>query len=144
MGRSGYSECGDLDPWNLICWRGAVSSAIRGKRGQAFLRELVEALEALPEKKLEAGALVSDGGCCAMGAVALKRGLDTGGVDPYDREHVASIFGIAEALAAEIAFENDDEFSRRRTPEDRWTHMHKWATSNLRAHPDRDRGEGEA
>ncbi|ENQ7660184.1 hypothetical protein ACEQOL_006537 [Pseudomonas aeruginosa] len=41
MSRSGY--CDDLDNWSLICWRGAVSSAIKGKRGQAFLIELREA-----------------------------------------------------------------------------------------------------
>lgn len=33
MSRSGYSE--DLDMWDLIRWRGAVKSALRGKRGQA-------------------------------------------------------------------------------------------------------------
>ena len=38
MSRSGYSD--DLDNWDLIRWRGQVSSAIRGKRGQGFLREL--------------------------------------------------------------------------------------------------------
>lgn len=48
MSRSEYSE--NLDSWSLIRWRGQVVSAIRGKRGQAFLRELVDALEAMPEK----------------------------------------------------------------------------------------------
>src|SRR5262245_16738600 len=33
-------------------WRGAVHAAIFGKRGQAFLTELLAALDALPEKKL--------------------------------------------------------------------------------------------
>jgi hypothetical protein len=37
MSRSGYSD--DLENWSLIRWRGAVASAIRGRRGQAFLRE---------------------------------------------------------------------------------------------------------
>jgi len=47
MSRSGYSDDCD-DQWSLICWRGAVKSAIRGKRGQAFLKEMLAALDALP------------------------------------------------------------------------------------------------
>jgi hypothetical protein len=46
MSRSGYSD--DHSEWDLIRWRGAVASAIRGKRGQAFLRELLVALDAMP------------------------------------------------------------------------------------------------
>lgn len=46
MSRSGYSD--DIDNWDLIKWRGQVASAIRGKRGQLFLRELLAALDALP------------------------------------------------------------------------------------------------
>lgn len=45
----------------MIRWRGAVASAIRGKRGQAFLREMLAALDAMPEKRLIAGSLVFDG-----------------------------------------------------------------------------------
>lgn len=60
MSRSGYTEDCD-DNWQLIRWRGAVASAIRGKRGQAFLRELLAALDAMPEKRLIADALVFDG-----------------------------------------------------------------------------------
>ena len=112
MSRSGYSE--DCDGWDLIRWRGAVASAIRGRRGQAFLREMEEALEAIPDKRLISGELVSsDGECCAMGAVAMKRQMDVSDVDPEDRDAVAALFGIAPAMAAEIAFRND-EFDRVR------------------------------
>ena len=34
MSRSGYTD--ECDGWELVRWRGAVNSAIRGKRGQAF------------------------------------------------------------------------------------------------------------
>ena len=50
MSRSGYSD--DLETWQLIKWRGQVMSAIRGKRGQKFLRELLAALDAMPKKIL--------------------------------------------------------------------------------------------
>ncbi len=50
MSRSGYVD--DIDNLALINWRGAVKSAIQGKRGQAFLRALVDALDAMPETSL--------------------------------------------------------------------------------------------
>lgn len=133
MSRSGYSD--DCDGWSLIRWRGAVESAIRGKRGQALLREMLAALDALPEKRLIAGELVNEGGeCCALGAVALRRGLPVTGVDPEDREQVAALFDIAPALAAEIVFENDGDFSYRKvTPEQRFERMRAWVVANLRA-----------
>jgi hypothetical protein len=60
MSRSGYTEECE-DNWQTIRWRGAVKSAIRGKRGQAFLREMLAALDAMPEKRLIAGDLVFKG-----------------------------------------------------------------------------------
>lgn len=131
MGRSGYSD--DLDAWDLIRWRGAVASAIRGKRGQAFLREMRQALDVLPEKRLVQSVLVSDEGCCAMGAVAKLREADTTNVDPFERDEVADFFGIAEALAAEIAFENDDDPYRDGvTPEQRWQRMRMWVDARIK------------
>jgi hypothetical protein len=101
MSRSGYSD--DIDGWALIRWRGAVTSAIRGERGQAMLRELVQALDALPEKRLASGSLVTaEGDYCTLGALGRARGMDMAPIDPEDREAVAKAFGVAEALAAEI------------------------------------------
>lgn len=116
MSRSGYSD--DCDGWALIRWRGAVASAVRGQRGQALLRELVLALDALPEKRLGAESLVTeDGDFCTLGALGRARGLDMAPIDPDDREAVARAFGTAEALAAEIMYLNDecasDEWLRR-------------------------------
>jgi len=36
----------DSNNWDYICWRGAVASALRGKRGQSFLRDLLAAVDA--------------------------------------------------------------------------------------------------
>lgn len=127
MSRSGYSE----DCENISLWRGAVNRAIGGKRGQAFLRELVEALDALPEPRLVSDVLVDGSDCCAIGAVALKRGMDVGGINYEYRASVGSAFGIAGAMAAEIAFENDEQV-RHETPEEKWKRMRKWAVDNLR------------
>ena len=45
MSRSGYTD--DYDDgyeWANIRWRGAVKSAIRGKRGQATLKAILDAM----------------------------------------------------------------------------------------------------
>jgi len=138
MSRSGYSEDGD-DNWSLICWRGAVNSALRGKRGQAFLRELGEALDAMPVKRLVAEELQADGEFCTLGVIGQARGLDLATIDPDDSELVASSFGIAEAMAREIVWENDEHPGvydaqcgwRRESPEERWSRMRNWVDSQI-------------
>jgi hypothetical protein len=138
VSRSGYNDYCDSSELNL--WRGAVDRALRGKRGQAFLREMATALDAMPEKALAADVLAdSQAGCCAMGAVARARGIDTTGIDEYDRETVAGLFGIAPAMAAEIAYEND-EGRYDETPEQRWTRMREWVRRNIKA----EEGRGDA
>lgn len=131
MSRSGYNEDCDYG-WGWVMWRGAVASSIRGKRGQAFLREALAALDALPEKRLISNDLQAEGSYCTLGAVGKARGIDMTGIDPYDRETVAQTFGVAGALAAEIMWLNDDEYYwGGETPEDRWTRVRKWIVSQI-------------
>lgn len=140
MSRSGYSD--DCDGWELICWRGAVASAIRGQRGQALLREMRDALDAMPDKRLIAGELIDESGCvCALGSVAQARGMDVAGVDTYDREELAQRFGIARALAAEIMNVNDENMAHYAYPplpgetkeQRRWRGVRKWVGEQLKA-----------
>jgi hypothetical protein len=128
MGRHGYSDDCD-DQWANIRWRGQVASAIRGKRGQAFLKELVQALEAMPEKKLIPHELIEDGQVCTLGAVGLARGADLKDVDPYDHKLLGDMFNVAHQLIQEIEWENDENGGP--TPEARWQHMHAWATRQV-------------
>ena len=130
MSRSGYSE----DCENVGLWRAAVQRAIDGKRGQAFLREMASALDAMPVKELVADDIVRDDQhVCAIGAVALARKVDVKDIDVTDRHAVAKTFGIAPALAAEIAFENDDDFGYGdRTPAERWQRMRAWVAKQIR------------
>lgn len=130
MSRSGYDY--DGDNWDLIRWRGAVNSAIRGRRGQRFLRELVEALDALAERELIADELEADGAYCALGAVGARRGIPLADLDPYDRERVAEVFGIAPALAAEVMFMNDEIVWQREKRAERWALVRDWAARMLR------------
>jgi len=135
MSRSGYSDDGE----NIAMWRGQVASAIRGRRGQAFLVEVVEALDALSEKKLITDALEADGAVCAIGSVGLRRGVNMAPLDPDEPEPIAKAFGIARQLVQEIEYENDERQwryehgkSRRETPEERWQRMRDWAVSHIK------------
>lgn len=134
MSRSGYTDDHE-DQWQLIRWRGAVASAIRGKRGQAFLREALAALDALPEPELIRNDLQAEGSFCTLGAVGRARGTDLGAVDADDHEWVASLFSVPHALACEIMWENDDGFwaGGVESPRARWERMRRWIVANIRA-----------
>lgn len=112
MSRSGYTDDCE-DQWGLIRWRGAVKSAISGARGQQFLLELAAAMDAMPEKRLVANELQAGGAYCTLGVIGAARGIDMSKVDPEDRSSVANLFGVAEAMAAEIMYENDEAVATR-------------------------------
>lgn len=136
MSRSGYSEDCD-DNWQIIRWRGVVASATRGKRGQAFFRDLLAALDAMPEKRLIANDLVSKDvsgaeNVCALGALGKARGVDMTPLDPEDPETVAAAFDIATPLAQEVVFENDEAGPWKETPEHRWSRVRAWVAAQIR------------
>lgn len=160
MSRSGYSDDCE-DQWATIRWRGAVKSAINGKRGQAFLRELLVTLDAMPDKTLTTGELEADGEFCTLGAIGKARGVALEKVDTWDWQQLADVLGISEAMAREIMFENDESVNdhkfieveicgpvrpyypdwskhthsvRVEDPEAgarRWQHMREWVASQL-------------
>lgn len=130
MSRSGYTEDCE-DNWSLIMWRGRVASSIKGKRGQAFLRELLDALDAMPEKRLIANHLRVEGAVCTLGAIGAQRGVELESIDPYDHDRLAGVFNIASPLVQEIEWMND-EFDWNATPEKRWQNMRAWVAQQIR------------
>lgn len=164
MSRHGYVDDGDFDD-NLAMgrWRGTVTRTIRGKRGQAFLRELLAALDAMPVKELVAGELEADGCRCALGVVGAARGKDLSRIDTEDWEQLAREFGISETLAREIMWNNDEGTGDERlvevevcgpvrphypdwgqrththwlpdpsAPARRWANVRKWVASQIKA-----------
>lgn len=145
MSRSGYSDDWG-DQWGLIRYRGAVKSAIRGARGQAFLKEMVAALDAMPIKRLIADVLegsdrvslshwgeVEIESVCAIGALGRARGVAMDSIDPHDPPQVSGAFNIAEALAREIVFENDEGagYWSKETPEQRFWRIRAWVASQI-------------
>ncbi len=129
MSRHGYvEECDDY--WQSIRWSGAIKRALRGRRGQAFLRDLVVALDALPAPRLIGEELENENGeFCALGAVGRVRGLDMSKLDTEDHHALSAAFGIPRTLAAEVMYENDEGAG---TPERRFAHVRRWALRNLR------------
>lgn len=138
MSRSGYSDDSDLP---LQLYRAAVDRATFGKRGQALLKRLAAALDAMPVKRLIAGNLTNKAGeVCALGALDPKAPAlhedDAWGIEDDD-DHATKLaehFNIAPALAAEIVYMNDEYNDWRtpeETPEERWTRMRAWVEKQI-------------
>ena len=139
VSRSGYKEDGDYDYWSAIMWAGQVASAIRGKRGQSLLRDLLAALDAMPEKRLIAEDLGRlniarrSYDVCALGALGVKRCINLEALDPEDYDSVADAFGVAHQLVREIEHQNDEVlYPGYTTPEARWQHMRAWVATRVR------------
>ena len=134
MSRSGYVD--DIDDWLAYGrWRGTVQSAIRGRRGQQMLRELRDALDAMPEKKLVANSFEVEGAFCTLGVLGHAKGVamgDLGSDEHVDADVVGERFGIAAPLAQEIMFMNDEAAWEAETQEQRWARMRAWIDSLIK------------
>lgn len=130
MSRSGYSE--DLDDFERNLYRGTVARAIRGQRGQRFFRDLVAALDAMPEKRLVAAAFKTPGGVCALGCLMRARELDVPEGYDVEAELAAEPLDIARVLAKETTYLNDECGPQSETPEARWSRMRQWAVRHIR------------
>lgn len=137
MSRSGYSEDYDDQGPPVEFWRAAVRNSIRGKRGQAFLTEMLTALDAMPEKRLIPYQLEEAGEVCAIGAVGRVRGTAMPAIDPEDdwdaNYEIAELFSISRALACEIMWLNDEAGPHTETPEQRWQRMRAWVEKQITA-----------
>lgn len=131
MSRSGYIDDFD-DILVLGRWRGQVASAIRGERGQKLLRDLRDALDAMPVKRLIRDELETESGeYCALGVLGKARGIDMSQLDPDEPEQVGSAFDISPCMASEIVYENDEHCDNA-TPEERWQRMRWWVNNQIR------------
>lgn len=74
--RIGHSEDEDY-PGQFELWQANCRRSLKGKAGQAALRELEAALLALPDKRLIANKMIDrEGDVCAIGALAKHKGRD--------------------------------------------------------------------
>jgi hypothetical protein len=75
MSRFGYDDEGDYpNAWAL--WERAITTALGSDKGQQILRDLRDALLALPKKRLIEGRLACNGEVCTMGALVAHRRRD--------------------------------------------------------------------
>ncbi len=130
MSRSGYSE--SFDNWASIRWRGAVLSASKGKRGQVFFKELLNALDKMEIKCLISDHLEIDGNFCALGVLGKYRGIDMTNICPENHGQVSKEFDIACALAREVVYMNDENYNYyNESPEIRWKRMRQWVVTQI-------------
>jgi hypothetical protein len=151
-----YNEDCDWDPGRQALWDNAVNRATYSKRGQAALKELEQALLALPEKKLIDGLLCDGVGVCAVGALAAYREVkggktwdqafaildESGHYDIEDGEEASldetAYFArdklkMALSLAWEVAFNNDHGYgSMAKTDEERYERMLTWVRARIK------------
>jgi hypothetical protein len=135
MSRSGYSDDCDCDSpeamWAWIRHCGALKSTIRGGRGQAFLVDLVRAMDALPNPRLVAEKLETPAGeVCALGAVGRARGIDMTAIATEDWKRLSEEFGITELMAREIMYLNDEWCV---SDEERFRYIRRWALRHIKA-----------
>lgn len=144
MSRCGYDEGGeDGDNPIMYLWESIVRRGIEGKRGQKAVREMIEALDAMPVKCLVADSFDSTAGVCMLGALAKHRGvstaqLESAALDAQDdymleeriRRVASKALDIAPSMAAEVMWAND--LRADETPEFRWVRMRGWAERQLK------------
>lgn len=130
MSRHGYSEDGYDDAesqWATIRWNGQ-------------LKALVEALDAMPVKRLVTRKLEDGADVCALGALGRHRGIDMKPFEfdedenddtEFNQERLGDAFGVARQIICDVMFENDDG-RHYASPEDRWEKMRRWAVSKIR------------
>lgn len=128
MSRSGYID----DCEYIGLYRANVGRSLGSKRGQAFLKELAAAMDAMTVKELISGELVDDvGSCCAIGTVCRSRAVDVAEVDATCPKSVGELLGISKIMAAEIAYENDEAGPLREEPCYRWKRVRNWVNEQI-------------
>ncbi len=99
--RINYSDEEDY-PGQYALWDANCRRSLKGRKGQAELRELEAALLALPAKQLIKDTLDDDdGGVCAIACYAKYKGLD---LKKFDREDESDEVGIAAGMPPLVAW----------------------------------------
>lgn len=133
----------EMEPLDQGRWDHNLHQTIRGKKGQALLRDLERALVEMPEKRLIADDLVSETGeCCTVGALCAYRKSKAEGLSfrqaalalpNIDTQELGEREGLSSPLAWFLVYQNDDSYEfGRLSPEDRYTQVLAWVRRVLR------------
>lgn len=145
MSRSGFYEA-DSGDWEEVLavgrTMGQVASATRGKRGQAFLKLALAALDGMEDKRLAGGTFgVAQGGCmCLLSSLAtetgrasvLSPGRDLEGDDTIC-DDMADAFDVAPILVRDLVWDNDENAPR--DPHERWKYMRNRIARAIKEEP---------
>lgn len=142
MSRTGWYEMDDRDQDAILRMgraRGQIASATRGRRGQAFLRLALKALDNMEDKRLAAHTFgVGDGGCmCLMTSIATEtgRGSVLTDVDLEDGETVCELmaakFDVADVLVKDLVWDNEEIPTQ--DPAERWRCMRERIARTIQA-----------
>jgi len=100
---------------------------------RAFLRELADALDAMPERRLIPYALHGDEGVCALGCLVLRRGIDMSAIYLFPGSHTLSnLLGATRLIVQEVSNVND-RGGHKTPPELRWKRVRTWVAKQLAA-----------
>lgn len=162
MSRIGWSE-DESFPGQFEIWQANCRRSLRGRKGQAALRELETALVALESKRLIAHALENeDGDVCAIGALVKAKGIAPKADPEWQMEDVGVECGLPRLVAWKVVELNDIHLDGRYvvmegptrpterfryrgagggcgsifvplTPEERYTRVLAWVRSELRS-----------
>jgi hypothetical protein len=150
----GYIEGDGSESPFMYLQQSIYERALKSKRGRKLLRDLANALDAMPVKRLVPNSFEAPTGeVCSLGAVGRARGLDmtpleaiaseiSNSVNDYEagesicllNEEAAAAFDAARTLVAEIMFTNDDG-PLHETPEQRFVRMRMWVAGHLEVKP---------
>lgn len=133
-------------PGQFALWHANCQRSIGGRAGQKSLRELRDALLALPTKRLIAHELDNGTDCCAVGALVRQKGIVVEDWEAEDEmEEVGVACGMPRLVAWKVVELNDElldyHFKERRayTPEERYEAVMRWIEKNLVAAESPDR-----
>lgn len=146
MSRSCYSDdFGDEFPGQIHLFRANVERSLRSAHGQARLRELRDALLAMPVKELHADIFVADDRqACALGAWALARTQgDVGAaramvanphadLEDTDIAKELALYHWPRLVVLETVYQNDEGAGwRAEDPTRRYQRMLEWVEAQL-------------
>ena len=127
-------------PGQFALWEANCRRSIRGRRGQAELKQLEAALRALPQQRLTKDTLVEGDDVCAIGAYARYKGFTLADYDPEDEtDQVGVAAGMPRLVAWSVVAQNDLHCNtfwgiplvRDMTPEERYVKVLAWVRGHI-------------
>lgn len=113
----------------LPAFKASISRAVNSTGGQAMLKNLLSALDAMPYPRLIGGVFEFDCDYCAIGALGKAAGLNVAKFSTEKLPELAATFGCPLVLIDVIMKTNDE--GRRELPAQKWSRMRDWTAHQI-------------